>query len=452
MNDLGNQFQEMLGDLIGGLANIVIALLLLLLAWVIALAVKNIISKGLKKAGAHRGMAKTKLVKDEEQGASILSSIAKVAYFLVFLLFLPAILDALNMEAVSGPIMNMMETFLAFLPNIFAAAIILFVGIFVARLVKNLIANLLDSVKIDHWFNRVTNMEGKPDAQGPKLSNIIANVVFILILIPIITVALEALNIQMISEPINNVFSMILEMIPMVAVAIVLILVGYFIARFVGDLLTSLLARTGINNVYSFFQMEGPKKESLKLSNILGQAVKVLIVLFFTVEALNVLELGVLNNIGEAILAFLPLLVSALLILLLGLFLGHYLGNLIRKYADSALFSNIVKYVIIAFAVFMAFDQLEFASTIVNTAFMLILGSLAVAFAIAFGIGGRDYARKKLEEMDNKAKEEGNKPGNPAAEPQPTDVKDDGPSNTTKTFKPDPNETGRRDDMLPPEE
>ncbi|SDN85697.1 mechanosensitive ion channel [Alkalicoccus daliensis] len=439
MNDVGNEFQSLLGNLISGLGNVVVALLLLLLAWVIAVVAKKAISKGLIKAGADKGLAKTPLVQSEEQGANILKSIANVVYFLVFLLFLPSILDALNMEAVSGPITNMMETFLAFLPNIFAAAIILIVGYFVARLVKDLIFNLLESLKLDHWFNKFTNADGKESAKGSslKLSSILANIVFILILIPVITVALEALNIEMISEPINNVFNMILSMIPNVFVAIALVLIGYYIAKFIGDLLTSLLARTGVNQVFSFFQIDGPKNNSLQPSNILGQTVKVLIILFFTVEALSVLQLSVLNNIGEAILAFLPLLISALIILLLGLFGGHYLGSLVRKYADSGFYAGLVKYTVIVFAAFMAFDQLEFASSIVNSAFLLILGALAVAFAIAFGVGGREFAKVKLQELDSKMKKESKKPGDPNAVPEAPSKSSEQPSNPTEPGKAD---------------
>lgn len=439
MNDIGNEFQNLLSTLISGLANVVFALLLLLLAWVIAVVAKKAISKGLMKAGADKGLAKTKLVQSEEQGASIIKSIANVVYFLVFLLFLPSILDALNMQAVSEPITNMMETFLAFLPNIFAAAIILIVGYFVAKLVRDLIFNLLESLKIDHWFNKWTNMDGGKSSSSKessfKLSSILANILFVLILIPIITVALEALNIAMISEPINNVFAMIIGIIPNIFVAIVLVLVGYFIARFIGDLLTKLLARTGVNQVFSFFQIDGPRNNALQPSAILGQTVKVLIILFFTVEALSVLQLEVLNNIGEAILAFLPLLISALIILLLGLFGGHLLGSLVKKYADSAFYSSLVKYTIIVFAAFMAFDQLEFASTIVNSAFLLILGALAVAFAIAFGVGGRDFAREKLRELDKKMKKESGKPGDPDAGPDTSVDKFVGSSSD----KPDPN-------------
>ncbi|MFC4737114.1 mechanosensitive ion channel [Bacillus daqingensis] len=429
MNNVTNEFQALLSDLIGSLANIVVALLLLLLAWVIALAAKNIISKGLKKLGAHKGLAKTPLVKSEEQGASILEATSKLVYFLVFILFLPAILDALNMESVAGPIANMTETFLEFLPNIFAAAIILFVGIFIARLVKDLVYRSLESLKVDHWFNKWTRFEG---SSSMKLSAILANIVFIFLLIPIITVALETLNIQMISEPITNVFNSILAMIPNVFVAIILVLVGYFIARFVGDLLINLLQRTGVDNVYSFFEMDGPKSSSFRVSTILGQIVKVVIIIFFTVEALNVLQLEVLNNIGGAVLAYLPLLVSALLILLLGLFAGHYLGALVKKYSGSGFYASLVKYTIIVFAAFMTFDQLQFATTIVNLAFLLILGAVSVAFAIAFGVGGRDYAKTKLAELDRKMKKENDKPADPSAGPK-TPGGQSGPSGASGT-------------------
>ncbi|PRO65641.1 mechanosensitive ion channel [Alkalicoccus urumqiensis] len=432
MNDLGTQFQVLLSDLIGALANVVAALLLLLLAWIVALVAKSIISKGLKKIGAHKGLAKTPLIRDEQQGAAILETAAKVVYFLVFILFLPAILDALNMESVSGPIANMTETFLAFLPNIFAAAIILFIGIFIARLVKDLIFRLLESMKVDHWFNKWTRFEGPSQT---KLSSILANIVFILLLIPIITVALETLNIQMISQPITDIFDRILAIIPNIFVAIILILAGYFIARFVGDLLVNLLQRTGVDNVYSFFDINGPSSSSFKVSAILGQLVKIVIILFFTIEALNVLQLDVLNSIGNAVLSYLPLLVSALVILLLGLFAGHYLGAIVKRYSGSGFYAGLVKYTIIVFAAFMTFDQLQFATTIVNMAFLLILGAVAVAFAVAFGIGGRDYAKTKLAELERKMKKEKAKPADPSAGPAApgADVTDHGPPEDPNT-------------------
>lgn len=305
------------------------------------------------------------------------------------------------MNSVSQPISSMMQKFLAFLPNLFAAAIILTIGIIVIRFVRNLVYNLLNGLQIDRFFNKI--YVGKQE-QPPKetLSTVLSNIVMFVLLVPVITIALEALNIQMISQPIVSVLDRVIGMIPNIFVAIVLVIVGYYLARFVSGLLVSLLNRTGINSIYGYFGFRPTSDGTprFQLAEILGQIVKVLIILFFTVEALNVLRLNVLNQIGNAIIVYLPMLVSALLILGLGLVAANLLQQLIARYTGSSFSANIVKYVIILFAVFMTLDQLGFATSIVNLAFLLILGSLAVAFAIAFGIGGREFAKRQLSKFE----------------------------------------------------
>ncbi|NLB99617.1 MAG: hypothetical protein GX788_08310 [Lactobacillales bacterium] len=67
---------------------------------------------------------------------------------------------------------------------------------------------------------------------------------------------------------------------------------------------------------------------------------------------------------------------------------------------------EIVKYIVYVLAIFMTLDQLQFASSIVNTAFLFVIGGLAVAFALAFGLGGREFAKKQLDRLDNKMQEE----------------------------------------------
>ncbi|TMW72068.1 hypothetical protein FGB90_07555 [Alteribacter natronophilus] len=425
MNDAANSLQSALNSLIEAIPNVIVALLLLLLAFIVAAVVKNVIVKGFTKLGAHRGLVKARVASSEEQGKSILKSIGSILYFLIFILFLPSILDALNMESVAQPITNMVEQFLAFLPNIFAAALILVIGFFIARLVRNLVENMLTSLKIDHWFDRLghrSSAEGPPESgtgtqpavNKNTLASVLANVVFVIILIPIITVALETLNIETVSEPVINVLNTVLLMIPNVFVAIILVLIGYYLAKFISQLLTGLLHRTGINSVYDFVGVSRPEDSRFDLATIIGQVVKVLIVLFFTVEALNVLQLNVLNQIGNAIIIYLPLLISALLILGLAYLGGTLLQSVIRKYTNSPFSGAVVKYIIITFAIFMALDQLGFASTIVNIGFLLILGGLSIAFAISFGIGGREFAKRNLDRFERKIQRDTNSSGSDA--------------------------------------
>lgn len=86
--------------------------------------------------------------------------------------------------------------------------------------------------------------------------------------------------------------------------------------------------------------------------------------------------------------------------------------SIIIKYENSPFSALIAKYIIIVFAIFMTLEQIKFASTIVNIAFLLIMGGLAVAFAISFGLGGREFAKRQLEKIENKIEKENNKATN----------------------------------------
>lgn len=419
MSNIENSFQSMLNNLIQAIPNIIYALLLLLLAWVIAKAVKMLITKGFVKMGFHKALSKAPIIQNKEQGEEILSIIGKVVYYLIFILFLPPILDALGMRSVSQPISNMMDQMLAYIPNIIAAAIILVLGIFIARLIKDLVFKFLQSLHIDQWYRRV-NPDPTEDAPNQyALSKVLANVVYVIVLIPIITMALDALNINSISEPITAVLNNVLNMIPNIFVAIILVVVGYYIAKFLGNLLLSVLRGTGINRVYEALGVRETHKPSFDLSKVIANIVKFLIILFFTVEALNVLQLDVLNNIGNAILVYLPFLVSALLILGIGFFLANLVDKWIRNYTGSKAAATIMKYAIIVFAIFMTLDQLQFAKTIVNIGFLLILGGLMTAFAIAFGVGGRDFARNQLNKAEQKMKKENSSDHSPGKTDEP---------------------------------
>ncbi|ALS77674.1 mechanosensitive ion channel [Planococcus kocurii] len=418
MNDIGNSFRGVGYTIIDYIPNVLGALLLLLIAWIVATIVRAIFTKGLKKAGADRAMVKGHMAKTKESADSMLDSIGKILYYLIFILFIPSVLQALDMNNVAQPISNMMNKLLAFLPNLFMAIIILVIGYFVAKFVKNLVFSLLTAINIDKWFNKFTNKTSgaststtRMDA-GDKatLANVLANVVFVIVLIPILTIALETLNIRSISEPIVNMLNQVLNMIPNIFVAIILILVGVLIGKFVGDLLISLLNGTGINRFSTYLNTDKTKTPSIDIANIIGKVVQAIIIIFFTVEAMNVLQLDVLNGIGEAVIAYLPLLISSLIILGLGLIGGSVLGNYVKQSSGNRFLGTIVKYAIIIIAVFMTLDQLNFATNIVNLAFLFIIAGLAVAFAISFGMGGREFAKRQLENLEKKMEKENDKP------------------------------------------
>ncbi|SFH80867.1 mechanosensitive ion channel [Pisciglobus halotolerans] len=407
MNEFTSSVSSGLSTFMNFLPTLIGAILLFIIAWIVAKLVKKGSSKGLKAVGFNRLLTKWGATQNTEQANQTIDAIANVLYYLVWLLFLPAILGMLGLTAVADPISNMFTTALNFLPKLVGAILIFAIGYVVAKFVKNMVYNLLLSVNLDKWMSKVTpsnqNKDVPADQKG-TLAKVLANLVFIIILIPIVTAALDTLGIAAISRPVIGVLNTILAAIPNILVAVILLGIGFMIAKFVGDLLADLLKGTGVNNVMKYMNMNG--KMNFDLSKIIGQIVAVVIGVFFLVEALNVLNLQVLNNIGAAIISYLPLVLSAVLILGLGIIGGTMLGNFISKSADSQMLGDIVKYILIIFSVFMALDQLQFAQSIVNGAFLFIMGGIAIAFAIAFGIGGRDVAKRTLEKAEKKTKEE----------------------------------------------
>ncbi|HLR88106.1 MAG TPA: mechanosensitive ion channel [Atopostipes sp.] len=426
-----DQLQNTWNSFAGVLPSIIGGIVLILVAWIVATLVKNAITKGLRAADMDNRLVGWGAARSEEQGAGMIDMLGQVFYYLVWVLFLPGIFETFGLTSVAQPIQNMLHTALAFLPNLLAAVALVVVAFVVGKFVRNLVYNLALTLNVDRWISKLTgqtdnsasgrtaqseatNAASTYEDKKDSIAKVLANIVYVLILIPILTVALEVLGIRSISEPIINVLNSIMAAIPNILVAVILLAVGIAIAKFVGDIVTNLLQGTGINNLTNNVNVSGA--ENFDLAKIIGQVVAGLIGLFFFVEALNALNLQVLNAIGAAIIGYLPNVIFALIILGLGIIGGQWLGNLFTRSSGSRWAGRLVHYLLIAFSLFMVLDQLNFASTIVNTAFMFIIGGTAVAFALAFGLGGRDFARKQLEKLDDKVDEEKNKNESPGSD------------------------------------
>lgn len=398
MDNVTNVFNSLLGYL----PNLLYGLILILIAWLIATLIKNGVAKGLEAINFDSRLQDWGVSNNSDQAKGAIQSLARVFYYLVWVLFLPGIFTAFGLTAIAQPITNMLDTALTYIPNIIAAIVIVILGVVAGKFVKNLVYNLLVSLNVDKALSRFTQTEGETVSEDRKdtIASVLSNVVYVLILIPILIVALETLGIRSISIPIINVLDAILSAIPNILVAGILLAVGFAIAKFAGDLTQDILQGAGVNRITDYVSDSNAK--SFNIAKIIGQLVTIIITLFFLVEAMNVLNLAVLNTIGAAIIAYLPNIIFALIILGLGIIGGQLLGQFVTNAAGSKWFGEILKYLVLALSVFMALDQLNFATSIVNTAFIFLVGAGAVAFALAFGLGGREFAKSQLSKLDNK--------------------------------------------------
>lgn len=398
-------YQKFFDSIMSAVPGVLGALLMLILALIIAWALKSLIIKGLEKIGFSDRLEKWGIAKNDEEGKTFLDTIGSIVYFLVILFFLPAILNGLNVGGVMDPIVNMFNKFFNYIPNIVLAILILVVGAFFCKFVRRLIKNLLSGLNIDKWYAKMTGQIGQMDVDDQQVAEVVATIIYILLFVPILTVALETLGIQSISVPIISMLNSILAAIPNIITAAVLLIIGGFIAKLVGDLVENLLATTGINK-YSKYLNFNSQESDVSISGLTAGILRGVIVLFFIVEAINVLKLEVLNTIGESIIAYLPLVLSALIILGIALIGGNIFANFVAKATGNNLAGEFVRYSIIIVGAFMILEQLQIAQTIVNTAFMIVLGSVGIAIALAFGLGGRDFAAKQLEKASKAMEEE----------------------------------------------
>lgn len=390
--------------IVAGLPSVLYGILLVIVAWIVAVLVKKAVSKGLKAAGLGNRFVKWNIAESEDQAETTFDTIGQILYYIVWVLFLPGIFDTFGLTSIASPIRDMTSQALTFLPSIIGAIVIMIVAVVVSRLVKQLVYSLVKTVNVDKYVAKFTGNKAQDGSANDTIANVLSYMAYIVVFIPIAVVALETLGISSIAQPIIGVLNSVAAAIPNILVAVILLGVGFAIAKVLGDLVTNLLEGTGLNNLFN--REAGSKASNINVSEIIGQVVAVVIGLFFTVEALNVLNLAILNTVGAAIIAYLPNVLIALIILGLGIFGGRFVGDLVNKATQSKWVGEIIKGVFTVFAVFMALDQLNFANSIVNMAFLFIIGGLSVAFALSFGLGGRDFAKNQLEKLDKKIEDE----------------------------------------------
>ena len=390
----------LLDQLLAAAPQLIGALLILLVAWVIATIAKLLITRVLRISKFDERISDQA---DVEAGkVSVSDSLANGIFWLVFLLFLPALLNTLGMQGLVEPVQGVVDQFLGAIPNIFAAAVIFVVGWFIARIIRQIVTNLLAATRLDSLGERV----GLGATEQP-LSKIIGSIVYVLVLIPAVIAALNALKIDALSAPSIAMLTTVLNAIPAFFGAVIVLGVAYFAGKLVSGLVSNLLKGIGFDNLLEKLGFQTEKKEGQRsLSDIVGLLVLVAVMLLASIEAANILGLDILANIIADLTAFGGQALLALVIFGFGLYLANLARSVIISASgeNSAFTANLARIAILVFAIALALQQLGIASEIVNLAFGILLGTIGVATALAFGLGSREIAGKQTEEWLNKMK------------------------------------------------
>jgi hypothetical protein len=373
-------------QIIGYAPRLIAGTVLMLVAWVIATVIQAVVSRAL--AASQLGATLSR-----EAGMEPMSkTVANVLFWLVILLFMPSILGALDLRGLLEPVQGMMGKLLDMVPNVFGAAVIGFVGWLVAKVLRGLVTNLLAAAGADKMGSQI----GLADAV--KLSRLAGTIVFILIFVPTLIAALDALKIEAISRPATEMLERLLAAVPNLVAAALILVVTWYVAKFAADLLARLLAGMGFDTLPEKLGLTGAFSGSLKPSGpgarpgaLLRHAVRhggsgaparLHAGAGSGVDVHQVRRRGAARRLDPG---------------------DRSSGSRISPSTPSGRASErsglarLARVAILGLVIAMGLRAMGIADDIVNLAFGLTLGAVAVAFALAFGLGGREAAGRQME-------------------------------------------------------
>ena len=362
----------------------------------------------LVKVGLQKGLDRTQLDEklSQDVGVSTLSqNISEIVYWLILLLFLPIVLSILGLTGLLFPIQNMVNEAVLYLPNIFIAGVIVFAGYILAKIVRGIIEGLLRSLDVQKQVEKVGLFKNS------DLAKVLGSFVFAMVIITALIIAFEALGIDAISQPATAMLYEIMNAIPHIIAAALILILAYVVSRFVASLVVEVLSGTGVDDI--------PNKVGLqrflgntKASCVVGYFIVFFTMLFAVSEAANRLGFEQISGLIAMFIQFGANILLGAVILGVGFWLANLVAQVIERgeYNSSRWVANIVRVLIIGLVLAMGLRAMGIADSIVNLAFGLTLGAVAIAFALAFGLGGRQPAERVLTDLLDKAKKEGTQP------------------------------------------
>ena len=399
---------------------VLFAILILIATHFVAKAVQWAVGKGVDRVPV--------LKRHPDAGVeSVGTELGRLAYWLVWLVGLIAALQPLGLSGVLTPVSNMTNEVFAFLPRLLGAGLFFFAGLILARIVRHVIEAALGALNLERLLGRAgisvgeapltvsesgVAQEGAAPARSSiaKAAGVTASAVIILFAA---IGALQILQVSAISDPATNMLNAIALAIPNVFAALVWVAIAFIIGRWGKSLLETILPSMGFDNAVRAL---GVMPANAVPSRVVGTLAMTAAIIIGLTEAA-----GQVGGDSTAALMFQITelggkVIFGTVVIVVGIFLARILSNLVgSSTGESGYAQTIVKYAIIALFTAIGLTFMGLADQIVRMAFGLILGSAAVATALAFGLGGRDAAARLLEDWQVR--------NMPPAPPQPPRIK-----------------------------
>lgn len=363
------------------------ALALLLVAWALARLARSAVNQAAVSGGIDARL----------RTPGLAALLANMAYWLVWLFALPALLGALELEGLLAPVNAMMARLMGALPGFMGAAVVFGVGFLAARILRELVTGVLTAAGSERLAARI----GLSSALGDRsLASVVGSAVFLLVLLPTLTAALQSLGLEVIAKPVGRLFDTVIDLIPKLISAGLIVAIGAVLGRVLAGLLTAVLAGIGVNRLPGQLGMHPDwRLAGRDPSELAGGVVMVGAIILALTQACEVLGFAVLTEAVASLGGLLARLAVALVILGAGLWAAAAAARAIVSSAtpNAQVLAHLARAVILFFTAALALRQAGLPADIVTIAFACVFGAAALAVAIAAGIGGRHVAARLLE-------------------------------------------------------
>lgn len=372
----------------GPLFTAVAVILILIIGRWVAKWISRIIRKALLSAKIDE---KLKL-----DGFSIAHFVGKLVYFLLMIMVLMSALEILGVKQVLEPLKAMTQKFFDYIPNIIIAALIGYIGYFLAKIASEAVNLIGDSLlKLVPKFNIPEKID---------VVQVVKKIVFILVFIPILIIAINTLGIEAITKPSTMMLNKFSLAIPDILAAVIILLVAVILGKLLSGLLRGLLESLKLNNIADKLEID-KIIGNVSLPKLISNIVYFIIVYFAIIEASSQLGLETFVVVLTDLLYVFGKIAFGLIILAIGNFVASIVANFYNKSENSNKFvGTILKGAVLVIFLTMGLYAMGIAESIVELAFSLGMGAVAVAFALAFGLGGREAAGEELKEFFKKVK------------------------------------------------
>ena len=334
--------------------------------------------------------------RDDGTVTDLVSPIASLVKAVLTILVLIAVLEHFGLTNVLDPLKSMAGRFADAVPNIIGAGVIAYAGWIIAKVLAQ-----LAEVGLEKVDERIAERTGNDQIRVAKFGSAL---VFAIILLPIIVSALGVLSIPAISEPASAMIEKLMAAVPNIVGATIVLLVVYVAARFVIFVLNGILEGLKFDSLPERLGISGLFTESFTPTRLVGIAIMFFSMLAAAVAAVNILEIDVISEVFAQVLEFGAGLLIGGVILIIGNFLGTLAYEKLTEHGSPGL-ANIARIAILGLVLAMGLKAMGLADNIVSMAFGFTLGSVAVAAALAFGLGGRDAAKSIADDWARKIKE-----------------------------------------------